>query len=96
MVSLLLMQFEIDFPSEVKEWELSHDDLTIQRHLGSGQYGRVLSAILSTTTTSQRANYYIQSMRLMGGCRVPQLVAVKQLKGELHLQLYPNNVEKMV
>ena len=81
------MQFEVDFPSEVKEWELSHDDITIQNHLGSGHYGRVLSAILSTTTPSERANNYIKSMRLVEGCRVPQMVAVKQLKGDLNMNL---------
>ena len=71
----------MDLPTDIMEWELSHDDLTIQNLMGGGQFGRVFSAILSTTTRSQRAKKYIRYMHLMDSCRLPQLVAVKQLKG---------------
>lgn len=82
LYTYIIMQVEVDLPPDIMEWEISHDDLIIQCQLGSGQFGRVFSAILSTSTRSQRAQKYINCMRLMEGCRLPQLVAVKQLKGE--------------
>ena len=60
---------------------MSHDDLTVEKMLGSGQFGRVFLSILSTDVRSQKAKRYIQTMRLVDGCRLPQMVAVKQLKG---------------
>ena len=74
-------QLDLDLPPEVKDWEVSHDDLTVEKLLGAGQFGRVFLSILSSDVQSQRAKKYIQTMRLVEGCHLPQMVAVKQLKG---------------
>lgn len=74
-------QLDLDLPPEIKDWEVSHDDLTVEKLLGAGQFGRVFLSILSSDVQSQRAKKYIQTMRLVEGCHLPQMVAVKQLKG---------------
>lgn len=81
LVICFFYQLDLDLPPEIKDWEVSHDDLTVEKLLGAGQFGRVFLSILSSDVRSQRAKKYIQTMRLVEGCRLPQMVAVKQLKG---------------
>ena len=76
-------KLDLDLPPGIKEWEINHDDLTVEKLLASGQFGRVFLSILSAGVQSQRAKKYIQTMRLVEGCRLPQMVAVKQLRGLL-------------
>ena len=77
-------KLDLDLPSEIKDWEIYHNDLTVEKLLASGQFGRVFLSLLSANVQSQRARKYIETMRLVEGCRIPQMVAVKQLKGQLN------------
>ena len=68
-----------------EEWEIPLEKLVMIKQLGKGNFGEVQLAYISPDIKKERAKSYMEKTKYRNPCIPPNLVAVKRLKGNIHL-----------
>ena len=68
-----------------EEWEIPLEKLVMIKQLGRGNFGEVQLAYISPDIQKERAKSYMEKKKYRNPCIPPNLVAVKRLKGNIHL-----------